>query len=346
MRLTQTNANLAAKKDSGGFTLTELIVATAITSIVLTLAGMGLMGILTANQAAEQRQNRRQELGRALAFIADDIRAAQRINKNGANQTVLASAAVTAASPPLSYASSIAGTVALYLEIPMDAPATCPGGAAMPNPSNVDRVTYEIRTKRTEFLNSTPTLNEKLWRGPYILYRHGRIPRLDGGVNPCSEPVASEVLVDGLLNENASIPPSCGPTTSAPAPVLSGIGGFYTCVVGDQVALLLRGDGSPQPWENRTVNPGVADVVPVTLTSLVFQRGIAPASTPAIMCNVPNLLGKTQTNAKISLSSANLRHNAVADPLLNTAPSIVASQIPTPGTALPCNQIVTFTYKP
>jgi hypothetical protein len=165
---------------------------------------------------------------------------------------------------------------------------------------------------------------------------------LDGGINPCSQPVVSEVLVDGLLNDNASPAPSCGPVSSNPA-VLSGIGGFYTCVVGGQVALMLRGDARPNSRGNAA---SIADVVPVTLSSIVFQRRAETGTTPARLCNVPDLVGRLATNAKISVSSRDLIHNAVVDPTLTTAREIVASQSPTAGAKLPCDQIVTFTYAP
>jgi prepilin-type N-terminal cleavage/methylation domain-containing protein len=346
MRLTQTNVNQAVKRAKAtGFTLTELLVASAITSVVLVLAGSGLVTLLTADQAAEQRQNRQQELNRALAFIADDIRAAQRVNLNEANNTVTADAALADAvrrfPAEVPYKNSIRGSVALYLEIPV---GVCSGNPVL------DRVTYEVRTKRTDFLTSSTPLGDKLWYGPYLLYRHGRIPRLDGGINPCSEPVKSEVLVDGLLNENASNPPLCGPS----GPVLSGIGGFYTCVTGGQVALMFRGDASPRPWERGNNNPTIADVTPTTLTSMVFQRGTGPEASPSPgasptsvhMCNVPNLLGRELTSAKSSASSSGLKYNAVADPMLNTHSKEVASQVPAPGSKLPCGHIVMFTYKP
>jgi prepilin-type N-terminal cleavage/methylation domain-containing protein len=363
MYLTQTNARrinqrMNTRKVTGGFTLTELLIATAITGIVLTMAGTGLITLLSSNQSAEQRQNRRQELNRAMSFISDDIRAAQRINRTqDSSPTVSAIMALNDAArlfpTEVPYASSIAGTVALYLEIPV---GVC-GSTQV-----TDRVTYEVRTIRTTFLNTTPTLGEKLWRGPYLLYRHGRIPRLDGGINPCSQPVVSEVLVDGLLNNSASPAPSCGPASSNPA-VLSGIGGFYTCVVGEQVALMLRGDARPNSRGNAA---SMADAVPVTLSSIAFQRSSpapisAPTPTPASTLGkpceleVPDLVEKEVTNVKSSLSAfrnPRLIHHAVVDPTLTTASQRVVSQSPaaTNGNKLqfPCDQpvIVTFTYAP
>jgi prepilin-type N-terminal cleavage/methylation domain-containing protein len=350
MYLTQTNARrinqrMNTRKVTGGFTLTELLIATAITGIVLTMAGTGLITLLSSNQSAEQRQNRRQELNRAMSFISDDIRAAQRINRTqDSSPTVSAIMALNDAArlfpTEVPYASSITGTVALYLEIPV---GVC-GSTRV-----TDRVTYEVRT-----INPTPTLGEKLWRGPYLLYRHGRIPRLDGGINPCSQPVVSEVLVDGLLNDNASPAPICDRSSSHPA-VLSGIGGFYTCVVGEQVALMLRGDARPNSRGNAA---SMADAAPVTLSSSVFQRSLsvpisAPTPTPTSTpdsCKVPDLVGDSIGTAKSSVSNSKLMliYYAVVDPTLTTASQKVASQSPAADTRIPCDQpiIVTFTYAP
>jgi prepilin-type N-terminal cleavage/methylation domain-containing protein len=343
-----------------GFTLTELLIATAITGIVLTMAGAGLITLLSSNQAAEQRQNRRQELNRALAFIADDIRAAQRINRTQIpnSPTVSASAALNDAKSRIPaavpYSSNVAGTVALYLEVPI---SPLKPGETCVSPG-IDRITYEARTISP---SATPTLGEKIWQGPYVLYRHGRIPDLEGRVPPCSSddptrPTAPEsrVLVDGLLNDNASPAPSCDRSSSHPA-VLSGIGGFYTCVVGEQVALMLRGDARPNSRGNAA---SMADAAPVTLSSSVFQRSLsvpisAPTPTPTSTpdsCKVPDLVGDSIGTAKSSVSNSKLMliYYAVVDPTLTTASQKVASQSPAADTRIPCDQpiIVTFTYAP
>lgn len=59
---------------SKGFTLVELLVAVAITGIVVTAAGFGLVTILQANKKAEAQTERRMDLNRALDYIADDIK--------------------------------------------------------------------------------------------------------------------------------------------------------------------------------------------------------------------------------------------------------------------------------
>ena len=59
---------------STGFTLIELMIAMLLTTIVMSLAGFGLVTMMDRNQKAEAQTLRRTELNRALDFIADDIR--------------------------------------------------------------------------------------------------------------------------------------------------------------------------------------------------------------------------------------------------------------------------------
>lgn len=73
--------------NSAGFTLVELLVAIAITSLVIASAGFGLVSILQANKRAEAQTERRMDLNRALDYIADDIREARTV-QNGAGYTI------------------------------------------------------------------------------------------------------------------------------------------------------------------------------------------------------------------------------------------------------------------
>ena len=64
---------------NAGFTLPELLVASLITSLVLTAAGFGLVRILQVNQKSATEQERQSELNRALNFMADDIKEAKSV---------------------------------------------------------------------------------------------------------------------------------------------------------------------------------------------------------------------------------------------------------------------------
>ncbi|WP_299412090.1 prepilin-type N-terminal cleavage/methylation domain-containing protein [Acaryochloris sp. IP29b_bin.148] len=66
-----------------GFTLTELLVASLILSVVITLAGFGLVRVLKANEQNTVEAERQSELNRALDFMTDDIKTATSVSING-----------------------------------------------------------------------------------------------------------------------------------------------------------------------------------------------------------------------------------------------------------------------
>jgi len=70
---------LSHRGRSVGFTLPELLVASLILSLVITLAGFGLVRVLKANEKNTIEAERQAELNRALDFMVDDIKAAQSV---------------------------------------------------------------------------------------------------------------------------------------------------------------------------------------------------------------------------------------------------------------------------
>lgn len=68
------------RSSSAGFTLIELMIAMALTTIVVSAAGFGLVSMTNNNKKAEAKTQRRIELSRALDFISDDIRMASSIS--------------------------------------------------------------------------------------------------------------------------------------------------------------------------------------------------------------------------------------------------------------------------
>ncbi len=62
-----------------GFTLIELMLALAVTGIVLVLAGGGLFALMNANQRSQIETTDRLELEQALSFITDEIKMSQQI---------------------------------------------------------------------------------------------------------------------------------------------------------------------------------------------------------------------------------------------------------------------------
>ena len=71
---------IGIERKSHGFTLIELLIAALITSVVILVAGNGLISIMTANQQAEADSQRRMDLNRALDYISDDIREASSVS--------------------------------------------------------------------------------------------------------------------------------------------------------------------------------------------------------------------------------------------------------------------------
>lgn len=69
-----------ARHSLSGFTLTELVTATAILGIVIGGVWSALIAILSSSQAAEQEYDRKVELNRAADYMADDIQNAAKIS--------------------------------------------------------------------------------------------------------------------------------------------------------------------------------------------------------------------------------------------------------------------------
>ncbi|GAB4384945.1 MAG: hypothetical protein Kow00121_49180 [Elainellaceae cyanobacterium] len=64
---------------SSGFTLTELLVAVAISGIGLTIAGAGIVTIMQSQQKASVEVSQRTNLNRALDFMAEEVRMANAV---------------------------------------------------------------------------------------------------------------------------------------------------------------------------------------------------------------------------------------------------------------------------
>lgn len=247
-------------KTQRGFTLIELLVAGVLSVIVILVTWSGLISAMTMSQAAESRSARQSELNRALDFMTNEIRMARSINatsapsansgapggaspspsnaKNAPNEsasltttstTVSLTDVVTSAGVNLSSLGSY-GTLGLYLErATRSVPAICPtggpnAGAPPPTPSDFDPIVYDIRPS---------TIG---WLQPRMLTRYGRVPDADGTINPCKSPVSSDPMVDALSTNMQNMPTCSG--------MLSGDGGFYSCVEGRQTNLFFQSDVS------------------------------------------------------------------------------------------------------
>ncbi len=58
---------------SAGFTLIELITATAVVGVLVSMVGGGLVSVMESRQKKEAQLDRKHELNRAADFIADDV---------------------------------------------------------------------------------------------------------------------------------------------------------------------------------------------------------------------------------------------------------------------------------
>ena len=242
-----------------GFTLVELLTATIIMSLVLSLVGFGVITATKANQKTESVAARRHDLSRAFDFISNEIRMAHRINQT--NRVVATDSStlvnvVTNSGLNLSNLGNY-GTLVLYLEIPINSqvPTVCPvggpnAGSPPPQPATYDRVVYDIRA------------SDQDWLPPNSIFRYGRIPRLDGSIDPCSNPISSDTLVDAIANQSDDSPPCNTPG------VLLGMGGFQTCFQGMQVNLMLRSN--------------ISDVEIQRLTSTATSRVVNSQSVPEL----------------------------------------------------------------
>ncbi|PSB02946.1 prepilin-type cleavage/methylation domain-containing protein [Merismopedia glauca CCAP 1448/3] len=224
---------LPINKSSSGMTLVELMVAIIISAMVIIVASSALVNLLTVNQKAAAKIERRIDLSRAFDFMSYEIRTSRRINSSATavadGTNTLIENVVTSTGLNLSDLGSY-GTMVLYLEIPIidNPPTTCPvgsphAGLPPPTPTDYDQVIYDIRP------------NPSSWLSPRIISRYGRIPRSDGTIDPCEDPVSSDVLVDSISDRDITPTPNC--TTPG---VLSGGGGFYACVNGGLVDLYMQ----------------------------------------------------------------------------------------------------------
>jgi prepilin-type N-terminal cleavage/methylation domain-containing protein len=244
---------------SRGFTLIELLVASLLTSVVILISWNGVISAMTMSQVAEVRTARQSELNKALDFMTNEIRMARSIDRSEtltANGTTVSLEDVATSAGINLTALGDYGTIGLYLERPTsnNVPAVCPvggpnAGAPPPSPADFDPIVYDIRPSPSG------------WLQPRMVARYGRVPSSDGTVNPCSNPISSDPMIDALSTTMKTMPACSG--------VLSGDGGFYSCVDGKEVNLFFQSDISNA--EVRQVSSSVVsrvqDIQPQTAPS-------------------------------------------------------------------------------
>ncbi len=205
-----------------GFTLVELILALAISGLVMMLAGNGLYILMLANDRSQSETMDRLELERSLAFITDEIKTSQQIQTNIPTP-----------------ASSISGFQAA-------------SGSSKIQPILVLSPAANSKlTKPIVYYLADPP-NSSVWLGPRVIYRWG--PTLlqngnysDGDGNDVATIAANtpvqyynEVLVDrmsDIATAQATIP--CDASYSSAVPALANRSGFYACIAPDRKSVEL-----------------------------------------------------------------------------------------------------------
>jgi hypothetical protein len=200
---------LKKNKSNSGFTLTELLVGLFMSIFVIGALGFGLMQVLQSSKTEGSKTTARNETGRALDFISDELRRAQAIEV-GMSSTYLATIDDTsttlideAVAP--SFNLPTGGTVRLALQIP-----------------GVDqRVIYFV---------APPAANSP-WKGPLVIYRWGPELTANGsysttGTKRVDNPVGwtNEALIDKIDDTNQT--QTCG----GASPTYKG---FFACLVDD-----------------------------------------------------------------------------------------------------------------
>jgi type II secretory pathway pseudopilin PulG len=190
---------LKKNKSNAGFTLTELLVGLFMSIFVIGALGFGLMTVLQNTQSEGSKTAARNETGRALDFISDELRRAEAIEVDMSPGNLLAVAPSSIAKAPTG------GEVRLALQIP-----------------GVDeRVIYYV----------APPQNNSPWKGPLVFYRWGPNLNADGDYTDPSDVTnwSSEALIDKIDDTPQSI--DCDGTGSATNTIT--YKGFYACVVDD-----------------------------------------------------------------------------------------------------------------
>ncbi|MBE9171285.1 prepilin-type N-terminal cleavage/methylation domain-containing protein [Pleurocapsales cyanobacterium LEGE 06147] len=152
------------QKTYTGFTLTELLIGAAITSIVVGAAGFGLVQIMRTSQKGNTQAERRSEVARAYDFISDEIRRSRLVLGNNRltdpdtsdDDDEYLDQQVTVLNKPFN---ADGKEVVLFLKVPVtDANIDKDG-----NNNNEATIVY--------YVGNPP--NNSVWKGPKVLYRWG-----------------------------------------------------------------------------------------------------------------------------------------------------------------------------
>jgi prepilin-type N-terminal cleavage/methylation domain-containing protein len=211
-----------------GFTLVELLVALAITGIVMSLAGSGLYAMMNANQRSQIETTDRLELEQALAFMTDEIKMSQQVMTN-----ISSPATKILGFSPASGSSDIKPVLVLK-------PASNSG----------------LKNSIVYYLADPP--NNSVWLGPRVIYRWGPTllqngnysdgdgNEVSGITNSSTVEYFNEVIIDQMSDIVAKSNIGCEANYSYAAPSTIKKLGFYACIAPDQKSVKL--------WMNKQPN--------------------------------------------------------------------------------------------
>jgi prepilin-type N-terminal cleavage/methylation domain-containing protein len=232
----------------GGFTLFELLVAMAITGIVMCLTGSGLYALMNANQRSQIETTDRLELEQALAFMTDEIKMSQQIMTS-----------IPTGSKGEKIFKSASGSSAVQVVLVL-------------KPATNSRLTEPI----VYYLADPP--NSSVWLGPRVIYRWGPTLLQNGNYSDGNghdiatiKPDApieyfNEVVVDhmsDLILDQAKINCEAGYSyfDFSTSTTIKDSSGFYTCIAPDQKSVKL--------WLNKQSNSAAKST---SLNALVVTR--------------------------------------------------------------------------
>ncbi len=173
--------------------------------------------------------------------------------------------------------------------------------------------------------------------GPNVVYRYGRIANQNGTLD-CTDTPRNVAIADGVSLNNNITSPICN-AQSLPTSPASGVNGFYSCVSDNQasIAIFSKLNSTKTYGINRLVTTGFIPDVPTSTNDCTVPDLSAGTATP-----------KTQAQAETAINTtSNLRSNGInLEPSTAVAASRpVLSQMPQPGTKIPCGRgLVTYTY--
>jgi type II secretory pathway pseudopilin PulG len=205
-------------KSSAGFTLMELLIGAAIATVIIGVAGYGLLQIMRASQKGNIQTKRRAEIARAYDFISDEIRRARLVEDD------------TNISNDAKNFTSTDKEVVLVLKIPVPDIDVNKDGTVDAN-DNRDRDRDDVDNNEANVIYYVSNPATSAWKGPKVLYRWGPPMGSDGEYTAGNW--GYEALIDELddnpINLNDGTDPDCeaGWTASDNAP------GFAACIDGN-----------------------------------------------------------------------------------------------------------------